>query len=77
LSVLDGLEFYGELARRLRLLRHRMIFAMGDVLDEEKRNVLAATGTFCLAKPFDLDEVLWVVHRFLASAPAPGARHTR
>jgi signal transduction histidine kinase len=77
MPVLDGLEFYGELERRFPQLRHRVIFVTGDVLDQDKRNVLAATGALCLAKPFDLDEVLRVVHRCLAGAPEPGARHTR
>ncbi len=77
MPVLDGLELYRGLERRFPQLRHRIIFVTGDVLDQDKRNFLAATGAPCLAKPFDLDEVLAVVQRVLASAPEPGARHDR
>ena len=76
MPVLDGLEFYGQLERRFPQLRHRVIFVTGDVLDQDKRDFIAATGVPCLAKPFDLDEVLAVVQRILAGAAgATGGPH--
>jgi CheY-like chemotaxis protein len=76
MPVLDGLEFYGQLERRFPQLRHRVIFVTGDVLDQDKRDFIAATGVPCLAKPFDLDEVLAVVQRILAGAAgAAGGPH--
>jgi CheY-like chemotaxis protein len=68
---LDGLELYHTLEQRFPELRHRVIFVTGDVLDEDKRTVLATAGVPCLAKPFDLDEVLRLVQRILASPAGP------
>ncbi len=68
MPVLDGLGLYRALEQRFPQLRHRVIFVTGDVLDPDKRDFLAATGAPCLAKPFDLDEVLAVVQRILADA---------
>jgi two-component system NtrC family sensor kinase len=68
MPMLDGVEFYRTLERRFPQLCRRLMFVTGDVLDQEKRQFLAATGAPCLAKPFDLDEVRRVVHRMLASA---------
>lgn len=67
MPVLDGVEFYRALERRFPQFCHRLIFITGDVLDQDKRSFLAATGAPCLAKPLDLDEVLRVVQRILAS----------
>ena len=76
MPVLDGLALYRALEQRLPQLRHRVIFVTGDVLDQDKRDLIAATGAPCLAKPFDLDEVLRVVQRALAGAAgAAGGPH--
>ena len=71
MPVLDGLELYRWLEQRFPELRHRVIFVTGDVLDEDKRTFLATAGVPCLAKPFDLDEVLRLVQRILASPAGP------
>ncbi len=68
MPVLDGPGLYRALEQRFPRLRHRVIFVTGDVLDPDKRDFIAATGAPCLAKPFDLDEVLAVVQRILADA---------
>ena len=68
MPVLDGVEFYREVERRFPRLCDRVIFLTGDVLDQEKRQFLEATGTPCVAKPFDLDEVERVVQGMLARA---------
>ena len=67
MPVLDGEGLYRELARRLaEPARPRVVFLTGDVLSREKQDFLEATGAPLLAKPFDLEQVVRVVHQVFA-----------
>ena len=68
----DGVALYGEIARRFPVLRERVVFLTGDVLDPEKRAFIERTGAPFLTKPFDVQEVRRVVHQVLAR-DAPSA----
>jgi signal transduction histidine kinase/ActR/RegA family two-component response regulator len=65
MPVMDGVELFHEIERRFPLLRKRIVFVTGDVLDAEKRRFLESSGAPFLTKPFDLGEVRRVVRRAL------------
>src|SRR6267143_1211303 len=65
MPVLDGEEFYRELAHRAPTLRARIIFVTGDVISREKRAFLEATGAPFLLKPFAPQEARRLVHQVL------------
>jgi two-component system sensor histidine kinase/response regulator len=67
MPVMDGVELFQEIARRLPTLSKRIIFVTGDVLDVEKRRFLESSGAPFLTKPFDLGEVRRVVRRVIVS----------
>jgi CheY-like chemotaxis protein len=69
MPVLDGEEFYRELAHRAPSLRSRIIFVTGDVISREKRAFLEATGAPFLLKPFAPHDARRLVHQMLAGAP--------
>jgi signal transduction histidine kinase len=70
MPILDGLALYREIERRFPALRGRVIFVTGDVLDEEKQQLLAATGAPVITKPFSLNDVRVAVRRRLADTDA-------
>jgi len=70
MPILDGLALYREIEQRFPSLRGRVIFVTGDVLDEEKQQLLAATGAPVITKPFSLNDVRVAVRRRLADADA-------
>jgi two-component system NtrC family sensor kinase len=67
---LDGPGLFAELERRHPRLRRRIAFLTGDVLNQEKRAFLEASGAPSVAKPFGLEDVQRVVRALLAG-PAP------
>jgi len=66
MPVMDGLEMYRALEQRAPHMRQRLIFMTGDVLNREKEALLQAAGVAVIAKPFDVQEVVRIVHRVLA-----------
>jgi len=68
MPVVDGEEFYRELAHRAPALRSRIIFVTGDVISREKRAFLEATGAPFLLKPFAPNDARRLVHQMLAGA---------
>jgi signal transduction histidine kinase/CheY-like chemotaxis protein len=66
MPILDGVGLYGEVGHRFPSMRGRMVFVTGDVLDEEKQELLAATGAPVIAKPFSLSDVRSAIRRRLA-----------
>src|SRR2546422_1861345 len=68
MPVLDGEAFYAELERRFPALCRRFIFLTGDVLNSDKRAVLARIGAPFLTKPCDLDEVRGLIRRVVGAA---------
>ena len=68
MPVVDGEEFYRELAHRAPTLRSRIIFVTGDVISREKRAFLEATGAPFLLKPFAPNDARRLVHQMLAGA---------
>jgi len=70
----DGVALYREIARRFPVLRERVVFLTGDVLDPEKRAFIERAGAPFLTKPFDIQEVRRVVHQVLARGAASAPR---
>jgi DNA-binding response OmpR family regulator len=56
------------------VLRERVVFLTGDVLDPEKRAFIERAGAPFLTKPFDIQEVRRVVHQVLARGAASEPR---
>jgi CheY-like chemotaxis protein len=54
MPVMNGEEFYHQLAARKPELAGRVIFLTGDVVNEETQHFLASTGNPHLDKPFQL-----------------------
>jgi CheY-like chemotaxis protein len=69
MPVLDGEAFWAEVGRRFPGAQQRIIFLTGDVLSREKQEFLERVGAPWLTKPFDLDDLIRLVHQMLA-APA-------
>jgi len=65
---LDGESFYAELVRSFPRLRERIIFVTGDVLSNEKRAFLEATGVPFLFKPYEFDDVRDALRRVISRA---------
>jgi len=63
---LDGVDMYREIERRFASMRGRVVFVTGDVLDQEKREFLAAANATVITKPFELSDVRAAVRRRLA-----------
>lgn len=51
MPIQDGLALSREIPQHVPTLRERVIFVIKDVLDEDTRQFLAATGAPVVAKP--------------------------
>jgi CheY-like chemotaxis protein len=65
---MDGLTLYRELGTRHPALLGRVIFITGDEMNPETRRFLAAVPAPTLHKPFDMDDLLRVLHHTLEGA---------
>ena len=64
---MSGQELYEQMREVNEALSRRIIFTTGDVASQETQVFLQASGSPCLQKPFDLNEVRQLVQRVLAS----------
>jgi CheY-like chemotaxis protein len=63
MPVLDGPDFYHEVARRYPALRERFIFLTGDTLDARISAFLAGRDAPIINKPFALEDVRAAIQR--------------
>lgn len=69
MAGMSGTEFYEAAVEFRPELARRAVFMSGDVLNPDLRGFATRRGIRLLAKPFDIDAVVRVVHEAL-SAPA-------
>jgi two-component system NtrC family sensor kinase len=70
MPVMNGEQFYRELARIKPELADRTIFLTGDVVNEETQDFLASTGNPHLDKPFQLTRLEAVIGGVLSAKAA-------
>jgi CheY-like chemotaxis protein len=58
-----GADVHAWLAAHRRELIGRIIFITGDIVNEETRRLLGATGAPCIEKPFGVQQLLSVVQQ--------------
>ncbi|MDI6809687.1 MAG: response regulator [Candidatus Eisenbacteria bacterium] len=67
---MSGQELHSEIKMILPELSKRMIFLTGDTVNPETESFVRRAGNKCIAKPFDLEELLSFVQDFLVSQSA-------
>ena len=65
---LDGPAFYQALEERHPELVGRVVFMTGNILTEDTADFFAATGSPCLRKPFEAEDLERVFEQVLAPA---------
>lgn len=63
-----GADVHAWLAAHRPELLGRVIFITGDIVNEETRRLLSATGAPCIEKPFRVQQLLSVVQEVLGKA---------
>jgi PAS domain S-box-containing protein len=74
MPVMNGEQFYRELAGKRPELAERMIFLTGDVVSEETQHFLSSTGNPHLDKPFQLTHLEAVITGVLADKTSVAGR---
>jgi signal transduction histidine kinase/CheY-like chemotaxis protein len=64
---MSGQELFDRLKELEPTLSRRVIFTTGDVASQETQGFLKASGSPCLQKPFDLNEVRSLVQKIVAA----------
>jgi CheY-like chemotaxis protein len=74
---ITGADVHTWLAANRPELLGRVIFITGDIVNEETRTLLSATGAPCIEKPFRVQQLLSVVQDLFGKAPDfPAERRT-
>ncbi|MBI3812036.1 MAG: response regulator [Nitrospirae bacterium] len=66
---LNGRDLLALLKTMDEDLPHRVIFCTGDLLNPETQTFLDQHKNLCLAKPFGLEDVNWVLEEFIKRRP--------
>src|SRR5436305_11372206 len=66
---ITGADIHTWLAANRPELLGRVIFITGDIVNEETRTLLSATGAPCIEKPFRVQQLLSVVQELFGKAP--------
>ena len=74
MAGMSGTEFYEAAVNFRPELANRAVFMSGDVLNPDLRGFATQRGIRLLAKPFDIDAVIRVVHEALAAAAEADAK---
>ena len=74
MAGMSGTEFYEAAVSFRPELANRAVFMSGDVLNPDLRGFATQRGIRLLAKPFDIDAVIRVVHEALAAADDADAK---
>ncbi|HEY5487971.1 MAG TPA: PAS domain S-box protein [Candidatus Limnocylindrales bacterium] len=74
MAGMSGTEFYEAAVNFRPELANRAVFMSGDVLNPDLREFATQRGIRLLAKPFDIDAVIRIVHEVLASAAEADAK---
>ncbi len=76
MAGMSGTEFYEAAVSFRPELANRAVFMSGDVLNPDLRGFATQRGIRLLAKPFDIDAVIRVVHEVLTAASHSDAKAT-
>jgi DNA-binding NtrC family response regulator len=68
MAGMSGTEFYDAAIEFRPELARRAVFMSGDVLNPDLRGFATQRGIRLLAKPFDIDAVIRVVHEAISAA---------
>ena len=71
---MSGTEFYEAAIDFRPELANKAVFMSGDVLNPDLRGFATQRGIRLLAKPFDIEAVIRVVHEALAAAAEDDAK---
>jgi CheY-like chemotaxis protein len=66
---ITGADVHAWLATNRPELLGRVIFITGDIVNEDTRRLLSATGAPCIEKPFRVQQLLSVVQDLFGKAP--------
>jgi two-component system NtrC family sensor kinase len=74
MAGMSGTEFYEAAVDFRPELANKAVFMSGDVLNPDLRGFATQRGIRLLAKPFDIEAVIRVVHEALAAAAEDDAK---